>query len=170
MKIVLYNNRRSLPEAPGDHIFIYTGLSDPVDGELPETVTEIHCTYSIGEQTVSFSKNTEPQTLRFEDAVVWAVRYAKSVNITAIHAVFQLSRSIDPKLLTRIGGVQLVDERRTPQFGGGIATCAPLTIGAPTAAARAYLPKTALQRRSIGGVKRRGYNTARRARGARPGI
>lgn len=157
MKIVLCDNKNLLPKDPGDHIFIYTGLSDPIDGEQAVTVTEIDCTYSAGGQTVVFRKNTEPQTLRFEDAVVWAQKYAKTFDIPIVYAVFQVSRPIDPRLLSRIGKAQLVDARWQPQFGGGAVVRTAKAVSTLPVENSAYRPRTPLQRRFAGGAKRGGH-------------
>ena len=77
MNITLYNDEKYLSVIIGSHIVVYTNKDFSSDEEIPGTVTQIQCTYMIGDQTVIFKKNAESVHLRFEDAVLWAARYAK---------------------------------------------------------------------------------------------
>ncbi len=49
---------------------------------------------------------------RFEEALSWAVRQAEIIGITDIHAVFELSRPIEPWFLARICPNGIIDRRR----------------------------------------------------------
>lgn len=111
MNITLYNDEKSLPVITGSHIAVYTGKDLSLDEENPGTVTEVTCTCLIGDQTVIFRKNTESVHLRFEDAVLWAARYAKTFDITQIHAVFKLERPIDTRFLRKISPAKFIDKR-----------------------------------------------------------
>jgi hypothetical protein len=112
MNLTLYNDEKMLPNTLGPHILIYTGFDDTTDQENSDTVTEIHCAYTVGDQEVQFTKNTDSVHLRFEDAVLWAIGYAETFRISQIYAVFKLSRPIDTRFLQKIGSVPLIDERR----------------------------------------------------------
>ena len=111
MNITLYKDEKALPIIIGSHIAVYTGKDLSPGEENPGTVTEITCTYLIGDQTVIFRKNTESVHLRFEDAVLWAARYAKTFDITQIHAVFKLERPIDTRFLRKISQAEFIDNR-----------------------------------------------------------
>lgn len=111
MNITLYNDEKWLPVITGSHIAVYTGKDLSPDEEKPGTITEVTCTYMIGDQAVIFRKNTESVHLRFEDAVLWAAGYAKTFDIYEIHAVFKLERPIDTRFLRKITQVKFIDKR-----------------------------------------------------------
>lgn len=110
MNVILYNDEDLLPKALGAHVFVYTGPDRRSDDKSAGTVTEIFCTYVVNGAQVDFRKNTESVHLRFEDAILWAVRYARTFGIADVHAVFKLSRAIDPRFIQKIGPADLVDK------------------------------------------------------------
>lgn len=148
MNITLYNDEKSLPVITGSHIAIYTGKDLSPDEENPDTVTEVTCTYMIGDQTVIFSKNTESVHLRFEDAVLWAARYGKTFDITQIHAVFKLERPIDTRFLRKIAQAKFIDKRGL--LGRPIKESSVRTeVGATRLLYQRPFPKSTLQRNPV---------------------
>lgn len=148
MNITLYDDEKSLPVITGGHIAVYTGKELSPNEENPGTVTEITCTYFIGDQTIIFRKNTESVHLRFEDAVLWAARYAETFDITQIHAVFKLERPIDTRFLRKISQAKFIDNRGLlgrPMKESGVDT----EVGITRLMHQRPFPKSMLQRNPI---------------------
>ncbi len=112
MKITLFDDEVMLPDSRGDHMLVQTGIDESISQDGPIISTDVHCVYSVGAKVIDFRKNTESVNLRFEDALLWAVRYAKTIGINDVFAVFSISRSIDPRFIAKLGAVQFNDERR----------------------------------------------------------
>lgn len=112
MKITLHDDETTLPANPGDHIVVRTGAHGEPTQRDPIITTDIHCIYAVGGQTIDFMKNVDSVSLRFEDALLWAVKYADTVGIGEIHAVFSISRPIDTLFFAKLKGVHLCDNRR----------------------------------------------------------
>ncbi|NKB56574.1 MAG: hypothetical protein GKS00_09575 [Alphaproteobacteria bacterium] len=145
MKITLYDSETSLPDSMDEHILVYTGIDLAPEQEDPGIVTEVRCTYAIGDKTVVFRKNTESIHLRFEDAVLWAIRYANTFEIPDVHAVFKLERPIDPRFLRKISAIQFIDKRRFVEHDNTGNPIQFLADSAPSSRKRP-LPKSVLQR------------------------
>lgn len=148
MKIIFYDNKSSLRKIPEDHILIYTGHRTKSDEKISEIITDIQCTYRVGDQEVTFRKNTESTTLRFEDALDWAVDYARTLDIAEIHAVFALARPFDAHFLTKLKDVQISDKRRHPCRTGTSERLPPQKRYA-LPRARPRSPKSDLQRHAV---------------------
>ena len=164
MKVTLYDSQSSLPQISGKHILVYTGADHSTNLHNPVIVTQIYCLYIVDDKRVEFKKNAEGTSLRFEDAVNWAVRYAKIFDIPDVHAVFELTRRIDPQFLRKIETVQLIDRRSLSTSGPyrGIPKTTDRTLR------QAAVPKSMLQRHSVlrGNLSRRrdshrGHNLGR---------
>jgi len=112
MKIILYDDEVSLPNRLGDHMLVRTGNGESILQDGAVITTDVNCVYSIGPQVVEFRINAESVNLRFEDALLWAVRYATKVGIKTVFAVFSISRPIDSRFIAKLGAVQIYDERR----------------------------------------------------------
>lgn len=123
MYIALYNSRSSLPLDNGDRIVVFAGVGSLLREDIQEIVTEVHCTYKIGEGTsVAFLRNGDDTSQRFEQALVWAIKYAEKRDIKTVHAVFELSRPLDHQFLNRNCPDGFVDCR--PSRGSGHLPCA----------------------------------------------
>ncbi len=110
MNVTLYNDENLLPKALGAHVFVYTGQDLKLERQSAGTVTEIYCSIIVNGNEVLFRKNTESVHLRFEDAVLWAVRYARTFEIAEVHAVFKLTRAIDTRFIRKMGSVNLINK------------------------------------------------------------
>jgi len=113
MNVTLYDSRASLPDDLQQHILVFTGVAqNPEEEDKPAIVTEVYCTYRVGGQIVEYKKNSDAGTQRFEEALGWAVHQAAVIGVSDIHAVFELSRPIEPRFLARICPDGIVDRRR----------------------------------------------------------
>lgn len=112
MNIILYDSRASLPNDLQQHILVFTGFIKIEGEDQPVIVTEIDCTYRISGKIIEYKKNANARTQRFEEALGWAVHQAEIIGVTEIHAVFELSRPIDPQFLARICPQGIIDLRR----------------------------------------------------------
>ncbi len=112
MKITLYDKHSCLPAISGGHILVFTGLGAIDDTADARVVTEAICTYCVGEQSVVFRRNCDSGVQRFEEALTWAIGYAKAFEISDIHAVFELERPIDRQFLDKIRAYHVIDKRR----------------------------------------------------------
>lgn len=153
MKIILYDDEVSLPDHLGDHMLVRTGIDESISQDGAVITTDVNCIYSIGAQIIEFRKNTESVNLRFEDALLWAVRYATKVGISSVFAVFNISRPIDSRFIAKLGAVQICDERR-----GGARNTKGFSPepSSSVIAIRPPLSKSFLQRRLIVRMKGRG--------------
>lgn len=102
MHIALYNSRSSLPPSQGDSIVVFAGVGSLLREDIQEIVTEVHCTYKVGDgTTVAFLRNGDDTSQRFEQAFVWAIKYALKRDIETVYGVFELSRPLDHQFLSR---------------------------------------------------------------------
>ena len=92
----------SLPRERGDHVFVFTGRAFDENGEPDGIATVASCTYSIGEQTVSFRRNMDSASQRFEYTLKWAIKCAATFGIEDIHAVFELKRELNEQFLSKM--------------------------------------------------------------------
>jgi hypothetical protein len=74
-------------------------------------VTEVICTYRIGDTCVQFPHNGDAGNVRFEQAFSWAVKYAAAHGIENVYGVFELSRPLDRHYMNRICPRGLIDRR-----------------------------------------------------------
>ncbi|NKB60210.1 MAG: hypothetical protein GKS00_28220 [Alphaproteobacteria bacterium] len=115
MYVGLYDSVTSLPAGGGDRILVFAGHGSLIQADATDMVTEIHCTYRVGDGTVEFLHNGDATTLRFEQALSWAVKYASKHGIDNVYGVFELKRPLDHLYLKRICPDGLTDRRnRTP--------------------------------------------------------
>ncbi len=148
MNVTLHNDEETLPRTFGNHVFIYTGTDPSASQENPEIVTEIHCAYSVGDQNIHFKKNADSFHLRFEDAMLWAIGYAKTIGVTNIHAVFKLARPVDLRFLRKFNSIFFIDKRRESMENGLIQHPFPsLPLVTGTTAGR--MPRASLQRHAV---------------------
>ena len=90
MNVTLYDSKTSLPEDMHQHIFVFTGFARCPEEAKPKIVTEVHCTYCVGDLVIEYRKNSDAGTQRFEEALSWAVRQAEALGIAERFA------SLDP--------------------------------------------------------------------------
>jgi len=131
MVVSIYSHMNQLPPYLGDHVLVFTGRAFDSNGEPEGIVTVASCCYRVGEQTVSFRRNMDSASQRFEYTLKWAVKCAATFGIENIHAVFELKRPINAQFLNKICPDGIVDLRSH--------TAAPCDAGAPTENAR--MPK-----------------------------
>jgi len=112
MNVTLHDSRASLPDDLRQSILVFTGIADSPAGDEPHVVTEVECSYYIGGQNVEYRKNSDASTLRFEEALGWAVQQAPIIGVSEVHAVFELNRPIEPRFLARICPNGINDLRR----------------------------------------------------------
>jgi hypothetical protein len=112
MTVILYDNLSSLPKELGPHIFVFTGYASNKAGETTGIITEVICTYPVGDQVVNFKRNADDSSQRFEDALGWAVKRAPVFGVENVFAVFELNRPIDSRFLNKICPEGIVDRRR----------------------------------------------------------
>lgn len=111
MVVTIYSHMNCLPPDLGDHVFVFTGRATDPDGEPGEIVTVARCRYSIGDNTVSFRRNMDRSSQRFEYTLKWAVKCAGRFGIENIHAVFELNRPINASFLKNICPDGIIDLR-----------------------------------------------------------
>ena len=111
MTVTLYNHMNSLPRERGDHVFVFTGRAFDENGEPDGIATVASCTYSIGEQTVSFRRNMDSASQRFEYTLKWAIKCAATFGIEDIHAVFELKRELNEQFLSKMCPDGFIDMR-----------------------------------------------------------
>ena len=90
MKITLFDDEVMLPDSRGDHMLVQTGIDESNSQDGPVISTDVHCVYSVGAKVIDFRKNTESVNLRFEDALLWAVRYARTRNRSRLRSRLEL--------------------------------------------------------------------------------
>lgn len=112
MNVTLYDSKTSLPDDLQQHILVFTGFTPNSSAGTSSIVTEVHCIYRVGGHIVEYKKNSDADTARFEEALGWAVRQADVIGVSNIHAVFELSRPIEPRFLARVCPNGLRDRRR----------------------------------------------------------
>ena len=111
MQVSLYDSKAFLPQDEGTHILVFAGPGSSTRCEEPDIVTNIHCTYRIGESIVEFLRNGDSSELRFEEALSWAVKYATTHSIPNVYAVFELNRPIDQIYISKICPNGFIDHR-----------------------------------------------------------
>ena len=57
-------------------------------------VTEIFCKFYVDSNTISFLLNGDQEKIRFERAILWAMKYAKKNNIKYIYCAYELTRKL----------------------------------------------------------------------------
>lgn len=111
MNVFLYDSMNALPARSEDHILVFAGRGSLLQDCGNDMVTEILCTYRIGDTDIAFARNGDPQTVRFEQAFSWAVKYAAFQNIGSVYGVYELDRPLDNNHLRRICPDGIIDRR-----------------------------------------------------------
>jgi hypothetical protein len=111
VQINLYDSKAAIPQEQGDHILVFAGRGSLLQDGVDELVTEIICSYQVGDSRVDFPRNGDATTVRFEQAFSWAVKYAAAHGIETVHGVFELDRPLDRQYLNRICPSGLTDRR-----------------------------------------------------------
>ncbi|MEX2614789.1 MAG: hypothetical protein WD767_01720 [Alphaproteobacteria bacterium] len=142
MIVTLYNHMNCLPADLGDHVFVFTGRAFDPDGEPEGIITVASCSYRVGEQLVSFRRNMESDSQRFENTLKWAVKCAATFGIENIHAVFELNRPISARYLEKICPDGVVDLR--PRAAALCEARAPAANTRPRGQSGAMLPRRRL--------------------------
>jgi len=103
---------------------------------IRKIVTEVYCSYAVHGQIVAFRRNADSACLRFEDALRWTKGHAPIYGVTDIHAVFELTRHLNPMFLYRTFPDGFVDKRTqkhdTDTRAGTCGVAAPLPRPLPT--------------------------------------
>lgn len=112
MEIALFDKASELPTNRGEHVFIFTGVSAEHGGHV---VTYVDYCYNVGENQILYRLNSNIVTVRFEDAVSWAVEKARKIGVDKIYALFTLGRRIDMHVLRSTYAVRVTDNREPDQ-------------------------------------------------------
>lgn len=111
MKIYLYDSLASLPEDEGNHILVFAGRGSLLNPVVTEMVTEVLCTYRVGDTMIEFPRNGDAENQRFEQAFSWSIKYAAAHDIPNVYGVFELNRPLDYQYLKRICPDGIIDKR-----------------------------------------------------------
>ncbi len=114
MQIYLYDSMATMPQDEGNHILVYAGLGSLLKSEATGMLTEVLCTYRIGDTSIEFPRNGDAESVRFEQALSWAAKYAKGYGIDKVHGIFELERPLDYQYLNRIFPNGITDKRDSP--------------------------------------------------------
>ncbi len=114
MKIYLYDSISSAPQDDGDHILVFAGKGSLLKSDTQGLLTEVLCSYRIGSASIEFPRNGDAENVRFEQALSWAVKYAKRYGIGKVYGVFELNRPLDVQYLNRTFPGGITDKRPSP--------------------------------------------------------
>lgn len=111
MQVYLFNTKASLPEDDGNHVLVFAGRGSLLRDGVTDMVTEVICTYRVGDTSIQFPRNGDAANVRFEQAFSWAVKYAAAHGIERVYGVFELSRPLDNHYMNRTCPGGIIDKR-----------------------------------------------------------
>ena len=125
MKVYLYDSRDALPEDNENHILVFAGRGSLLQDNVQDMVTEILCTYHIGDTSIQFARNGDAENIRFEQALSWAVKYAAAQGIKCVYGIYELNRPLDQNHLNRITAGGIIDKREHDLYDDDFVTDGP---------------------------------------------
>jgi len=126
MEIYLYDSMDALPEDNDNHIVVFAGRGSLLRDDVRDMLTEVLCTYHIGDTSIQFARNGDAENIRFEQAFSWAVKYAAAHGIDRVYGIYELNRPLDHNHMSRIAAGEIIDKRERELYNEDVVSDEPM--------------------------------------------